>query len=170
MDAEGYRWECNYKKNASVILGEKGHDMNNVAKMMNENFDASRKNGLHERITIVTPGVEHHYSRYESIPGTKKSDDFLLIAGTVGVYYRRYLCLSCVNCRNLEFLKCTNEYCGEWKFFSFDLNSGTIAKLLTPYFGEKNQLFRLKKEHVGGSKQIMKLIAKYYKLLPNPLS
>ena len=80
------------------------------------------------------------------------------------------LCLYCINCRKLEFLKCTNEYCGEWEFFSFDLNSSTISKLLTPYFCEKNQLFRLKKERVGGSKQIMKLIAKYYKLLPNPLS
>ena len=80
------------------------------------------------------------------------------------------LCLYCINCRKLEFLKCTNGYCGEWEFFSFDLNSSTISKLLTPYFCEKNQLFRLKKGRVGGSKQIMKLIAKYYKLLLNPLS
>ena len=108
------------------------------------------------------------YEFYNS--GTKKTYAFLLLPGTGGVHYRRYLCLSCSYCRNLEFLKCTNIYCGEWQFFSFDLNFSCITRLITPYFGEKNQLFRLKKERVAGSKQIMKLIAKYYKMLPNPLS
>jgi hypothetical protein len=91
-------------------------------------------------------------------------------SGTGGVYYKRYLCLSCSYCRNLEFLKCTNIYCGKWQFFSFDLKLICITRLFTPYFGEKHQLFRLKKERLGGSKEIMNLVAKYYKILPNSLS
>ena len=48
-------------------------------------------------------------------------------------------------------------YCGEWQFFSIDLNFSCITRLFTPYFGEKHQDFRLKKERLGRSKEIMKL-------------
>ena len=34
----------------------------------------------------------------------------------------------------------------------------------------KRQPFKLKNQRVGGSKKVMKLITKYYKSLPSPLS
>ena len=61
-------------------------------------------------------------------------------------WYIRYICFSCSFCRALEFLKCTNKYCGEWKCFSFHVNSNSLSKLLSPYFGEKQQLHKKKKK------------------------
>ena len=109
------------------------------------------------RRTIVTPPAEHYYSRYETIPGTKKAYAFLLIPGKYGVYYRRYICVSCNFCKKLDFLKCTNNYCGTWKFFAFDLNASTIYNFLVPIFPGKKK-----------TNKIIKLIRKYYIMLPNP--
>ena len=115
------------------------------------------------------PPVEHIHSRYESILRTKKSYAFLLVPRTGGVWYRRYICLSCTSCRQLDFVKCTNTYCGKWTFCSFDVNSHTMKKLLVPYFGVKKQVFKNKKECGSAANLVIKLISKYYKMLPNPL-
>ena len=97
---------------------------------MNENFNSREsKYQLDERITIVTPGVEHNLSRFDSIVNTKKSYCYLAIPGVNGIYYRRYLCMSCEKCKLLKFLECTNEYCGPWKFHAFNVNQKTLEKL-----------------------------------------
>ena len=63
------------------------------------------------------------------IVNTKKSYCYLAIPGVNGIYYRRYLFLSCEKCKLLKFLECTNEYCGPWKFHAFNVNQKTLEKL-----------------------------------------
>ena len=66
-------------------------------------------------------------------------NDFLIliIPGKRGVYCRRYICLSCDECRNLDFFNCSTEYCGPWKFHVFDSNQKTLKQL---FFGDSNNL------------------------------
>ena len=71
-------------------------------------YECEGNNKLHERLTIVAPSVEHIYSRYDSIPGTKKSYAFLLIPNSGGVWYRRYVSFSCDACRSLDFFNWSN--------------------------------------------------------------
>ena len=93
---------------------------------------------------------------------TKKSYCFLAIPGLNGIYFRRYLCLFGKNCKLLDFLACTNVYCGPWTFHHFNVNQKTLENLfeetITPLL--KN---RCKKQTF---KTIMKIIGKYYRLLP----
>ena len=66
------QWELHYSKHVPQILGEKGSDPHCVAGYMNESFTSQRKGiQANERVTIVTEGVEHILSRYDSIKGTK---------------------------------------------------------------------------------------------------
>ena len=92
-------------------------------------------------------------SRFASIVGTKKQYCFLCIPGKCGVYVRQYICLSCNKCRKLDFLNCTTEYFGPWKFHVFYLNQKTLKQLFYPIFGDSNNL-------------IMKIIGGIYRALP----
>ena len=116
-----------------------------------------------ERKTFVTPGVEQYYSKFTSLPGTKSSYVFLCLPGLFGVWSRRYICLSCQECKKLNFSKYTTEYCGKWKFCPFILNSAYVKKLFEPYLGIKAQLYGRKKEKKENFDIIMKLICTYYR-------
>ena len=116
-------------------MGELSINPYKVSEMMNNICPVTAGSILNGRITFVTPGVNHFTSRYDSIKGTRKHYCYLLLPGKNGVYYRRYVCLSCHQCKNLNFLKCINSNCGTWKYQKFTLNQSTLKSLFKPYFG-----------------------------------
>ena len=87
---------------------------------------------------------------------------YLLLPDSGCIWCRLYICFSCSFCSALEFLKCTNTYCGERQFFSFYVNSNTLSKLLSPYFEEKQQVHKKKEKTRNVSKSITQIISKYY--------
>ena len=109
-----------------------------------------------ERVTFVTEGVEHILSTYDSIKGTKK---LLLFTSSRknGAYFRIHLCVSCTFCEKLEFLKCTNAYCGAWKFHYFDINQKHLKELFFMVFGQPKST-----EAIASFDSIMKIIGRFY--------
>ena len=92
--------------------------------------------------------------------------------GTRGVYYRRYACVFCAKCQSLDFLNCTNEYCGPWKFKPFEIKSSNLVDLLEPIFGataqlpnKKSKAKAVQNKRKKMSKQITKLICSYYRAI-----
>ena len=51
----------------------------------------------------------------KSIKGVRSHYCYLMQADTDYIYYRRYTCTSCIQCKNLKFLKCINPTRGKWK-------------------------------------------------------
>ena len=96
------------------------------------------------------------------IVNTKKSYCYLAIPGVNGIYYRRYLCLSCKKCKLLKFLECTNEYCGPWQFHAFNVNQKTLEKLFKDAISPFLSVIRGQKQKEQAFKNVMKLIGKYY--------
>ena len=90
---------------------------------------------LRRRHTILVESVKHSLSIWDSVKGTKRCFCFLLDPSEEGVWYRRYSCVSCPACLELDFLNCTNEYNGEWKFKKFEIQAAILYKLLDPAFG-----------------------------------
>ena len=84
---------------------------------MNENFckPMSGKAKLNSRTTIVTEPVVHTLSPYESIKGVRSHYCYYIVPNSKIIYFRRYTCISCEECKRLNFLKCTNTRCGSWK-------------------------------------------------------
>ena len=89
---------------------------------------------LRKRRTVYVDSVEHSLSIWDSVKGTKKCFCFLLDPEKEGVWYRRYSCFSCSECRQMEFLKCTNVYAGKCFFlslrFSLVFSSSSLAIML----------------------------------------
>ncbi len=110
-------------------------------------------------IVFKTISVKHELTPWESLEGTKSNYCFLLVPGKDGVKYRRYVYLSCSNCRDLKFLQCTNAYCGPWKQGYFNINSKTLKSYLSVLFGPG------KKQRQNASKLILKLITAYYRCI-----
>ena len=77
-----------------------------------------------------------------------------------------YLCLSCEKCKLLKFLECTNEYCGPWQFHDFIVNQKTLEKLFKDAISPFLSVIRGQKQKEQAFKNVMKLIGKYYRLLP----
>ena len=72
------------------------------------------------RITIESPSVKHVVSKWYSVPQTTTNFTYYLTRDRPnGVYYRRYYCYSCEECKSLRFLLWENEHCGKWKFHVF---------------------------------------------------
>ena len=78
--------------------------------------------GYESRYTEITPPVEHHFSRSESIAGTRENYCYFFKPGMAHFYYRKYFCMSCVNCENFKTdpftgkTKCLREEkAGSWK-------------------------------------------------------
>ena len=46
--------------------------------------------------------------------------------------------LSCGNCRGLQYLKCTNDYAGKWRFRGFDIKASILNNILPRYDIGKN--------------------------------
>ena len=65
---------------------------------------------------------------------------FLLDPEKEGVWYRRYSCFSCSECRQIEFLKCTNVYAGKWLFKKFEVQSSILVKLFDHNVGEERMV------------------------------
>ena len=76
---------------------------------------SGEKTNLNSRMTLVTSPVEHFLSPYESIKGVRSHYCYYIIPNSDVIYMRRYTCVSCKFCKELEFLKCTNKGCGSWK-------------------------------------------------------
>ena len=70
-----------------------------------------RINGYQSRFTEITPPVEHHFSRFESIPGTRENYCYFFKPGMAHFYYRKYFCMSCVNCESFK----TDPFTGKTK-------------------------------------------------------
>ena len=107
-----------YQKHAVGFLEAKADNLEHVASYMNETFGkpiTGSKSKLNSRITIVTPPVIHTLSEYKSIKGVRSHYCYLIQPNSVDVYYRRYTCTSCDQCKNLQFLQCTNTSRGSWK-------------------------------------------------------
>ena len=78
-------------------------------------------------VKVVIPklhghALKHHFSHFESIPGTRENYCYLFKPGVDHFYYRKYLCMSCVNCENFKTdpltgkIKCLREEkTGSWK-------------------------------------------------------
>ena len=67
--------------------------------------------------------------------GTKRCFYFLLDPSEEGVWYRRYTCVSCPSCIELDFLNCTDKSKGEWKFKKSEIQPTILYKLFDPLFG-----------------------------------
>ena len=74
----------------------------NFRAIFSENTHPDRINGYQSRYTEITPPVEHHFSRFESIPGTRENYCYFFKPGMAHFYYRKYFCMSCVNCENFK--------------------------------------------------------------------
>ena len=72
---------------------------------------------LCKRRTVYVDSVEHSLSIWDSVKGTKKCFCFLLDPEKEGIWYLRYSCFSSSECRQIEFLKCTNVYAGKWLLY-----------------------------------------------------
>ena len=94
----------------------------------------------YKRRTVYVDSVEHSLSIWDSVKGTKKCFCFLLDPKKEGVWYRRYSCFSCSECRQIEFLKCTNVYAGKWLFKKFEVQSSILFKLFDHNFGEERMV------------------------------
>ena len=122
---------------------------------------------LNKRHTVFVESVQHTLSIFDSVKGTKRCFCFLLDPEREGVWYRRYSCISCPKCKELDFLNCTNEYKGNWQFQPFYIQSSILYKLLDPYFGPKTMVQRSgnskksKAQRQKKSKDVKKLILAY---------
>ena len=122
---------------------------------------------LRKRRTVYVDSVEHSPSIWDSVKGTKNCFCFLQDPEKEGVWYRRYSCFSCSECRQIEFLKCTNLYAGKWLFKKFEIQSSILFKLFDHNFGEermvqwKGKSKDAKKMRSKKSKHIKKLIVSY---------
>ena len=85
--------------------------------------------------TILIESVKHSLSIWDSVKGTKRCFCFLLDPSKEGVWYRRYTCVSCPSCLELDFLNCTDKSIGEWKFKNFEIQAAIIYELFDPVFG-----------------------------------
>ena len=89
---------------------------------MNDTFSKPVSGGkvhLNSRTTIVTEPVVHTLSPYKSIVGVRSNYCYYVIPHSTFVHFRRYTCISCENCKKLDFLKCMNTRCGTWKKAKF---------------------------------------------------
>ena len=85
---------------------------------MNETFSTAvsgESARLNERKTFLTPSVVHTLSEYVSIKGVRSHYCYLIIPNSKFIWYRRYTCTTCVKCKALDFLNCTDKRCGKWK-------------------------------------------------------
>ena len=92
--------------------------------------------GKYDIYTILVDSVKHSLSIWDSVKGTKRCFCYLLDPELEGVWYRRYTCVSCPRCLELDFLNCTNKDAGIWNFKPFEIQSGIFYKLLDPIFGQ----------------------------------
>ena len=122
-DPAGKKFKDHYSRHAVSSLGADASKLEKVVDFMNIDFSKSkcrdkRKNTFIERKTFLSPGAFHSRSEYKSLAGgvTMKSFAFYMDPKFEGLFYRRYVCVSCKACRNMNFLKCKRSYCGKWIF------------------------------------------------------
>ena len=110
-------------------------------------------------------------SIWDSVKGTKRCFCYLLDPELEGVWYRRYTCVSCPRCLELDFLNCTNEGAGVWNFKPFEIQSGILYKLFDPVFGvaQMTQWFGKSKEAKAKRKkkslEVKRLIVSYLRCI-----
>ena len=121
-DAAGSVWESNYTKKCVALLDVKADDLKEVVVCMNNliGTPSSESSDISRRVTILTPAVSHVLSQWKSVPRTTAHFAYYITPDRAdGVYYRRYCCHQCDQCKQLKFLACKNEYLGKWVFFPF---------------------------------------------------
>ena len=113
----GKRWTQWYNTYCVGKLGADADDIEKVAIYMNKTFSVPRtgsKGRCRRRYTFVTEPIPiHTKSQYKSLPGSTKNHAYYILFGVNHIYYRRYVCVSCSQCANVCFLKCTNKYFGK---------------------------------------------------------